>query len=169
MLNIVRSAKSRSSRCADQTRRESGAAAVEFALVMPFLLALIFGMINFGFIFAAQISLNSAARDAARAGVVKPITPSATGLICSAIATNARANAGTIGVDTSTIIVNVAGPNGLKCNLTGAVFSGNDVPMCSATNGQVVVVLKYVAVSPAPLVPPTSATLTAIGAFQCEY
>jgi Flp pilus assembly protein TadG len=49
---------------------DSGASAVEFALVVPMLLVLVFGIINFGAIFAQQIALNNAARQAARAAVV---------------------------------------------------------------------------------------------------
>lgn len=51
-------------------RNERGAAAVEFALVVPILLLLLIGIMNFGFVFAQQISLNNAARQAARYAVV---------------------------------------------------------------------------------------------------
>ena len=45
---------------------EEGAAAVEFALVVPLLLTLLFGIIEFGFAFNAQIVVTNAAREAAR-------------------------------------------------------------------------------------------------------
>ncbi len=45
---------------------ESGAAAVEFALILPLLLLLIFGIIDFGRAYMAQISLTQAAREGAR-------------------------------------------------------------------------------------------------------
>ena len=95
---------------------DGGAAAVEFALVMPILLALVFGIINFGFIFAAQISLNGSARDAARAGVVKPLGSTGVAMKCSAIATLARDGAVTIGVDKTKIGITVTGPAG-TCSL----------------------------------------------------
>ncbi|MCM3484471.1 TadE/TadG family type IV pilus assembly protein [Kocuria rosea] len=47
-------------------RSERGAAAVEFALVVPILLALLLGIIEFGRAYNAQISLTHAAREAAR-------------------------------------------------------------------------------------------------------
>lgn len=50
-------------------RRDDGAAALEFALVAPFLFALIFGIIVFGYAFALQNSLQELAADAARATV----------------------------------------------------------------------------------------------------
>lgn len=46
--------------------RESGAAAVELALVLPILLVLVFGIIDFGRAYNAQISLTQAAREGAR-------------------------------------------------------------------------------------------------------
>lgn len=49
-----------------RTRRERGAAAVEFALVVPVLLLLVFGIIEFSRLYNQQISLTNAARAAAR-------------------------------------------------------------------------------------------------------
>jgi Flp pilus assembly pilin Flp len=48
-------------------RQERGAAAVEFALVLPVLLLVIFGIIDFGRMLAAKIALTEAAREGARA------------------------------------------------------------------------------------------------------
>lgn len=47
-------------------RKERGAAAVEFALILPALLLLVLGMIEFSRLFNQQISLSNAARSAAR-------------------------------------------------------------------------------------------------------
>lgn len=49
---------------------QQGAAAVEMALVLPILLTLVFGIIEFGFVFNAQISLTQATREAVRLGAV---------------------------------------------------------------------------------------------------
>ncbi|GGK39076.1 hypothetical protein GCM10010124_34830 [Pilimelia terevasa] len=46
---------------------DRGAAAVEMALVLPLLAAVLFGIIDFGRMFNAQISLTEAAREGARA------------------------------------------------------------------------------------------------------
>jgi Flp pilus assembly pilin Flp len=51
-------------------RREDGAAAVEFALLLPLLVLLLFGIIEFGFAFSTRIQATNAAREAARLAVV---------------------------------------------------------------------------------------------------
>jgi Flp pilus assembly protein TadG len=48
------------------TREDRGAAAVEFALVLPILLLLLGGIIDFGFALNTQISLTHAAREGVR-------------------------------------------------------------------------------------------------------
>jgi Flp pilus assembly protein TadG len=48
------------------TRDDRGAAAVELALVLPLLLLLVFGIIDFGRALNAQIEITSAAREGAR-------------------------------------------------------------------------------------------------------
>ncbi len=51
-------------------RSERGQAMVEFALVLPFLLALLCGIIDFGWLYYNQITLNNAAREGARYAVI---------------------------------------------------------------------------------------------------
>jgi Flp pilus assembly protein TadG len=46
--------------------RERGAAAVEFALILPVLLLMVFGMLEFSRAYNTQISLSGAAREGAR-------------------------------------------------------------------------------------------------------
>jgi Flp pilus assembly protein TadG len=50
--------------------REHGAAAVEFALLLPLLVMLLFGFIQFGVAFNTRIQATNAAREAARLAVV---------------------------------------------------------------------------------------------------
>ena len=67
-------------------QRDRGAAAVEFALLLPVLLLLVFGLIDFGRGLNAQVTLTQAAREGARAdalgqpNVVTRTTGAATGL-----------------------------------------------------------------------------------------
>ena len=55
---------------------DRGAAAVEFALVLPILAAFLFAIVDFGLAFMNQIQVTSVAREGARYSVV---TPNATG------------------------------------------------------------------------------------------
>jgi Flp pilus assembly protein TadG len=56
---------------------ERGAEMVEFAIVVVLLIALLYGIVTYGLILAAQSTVTQAAADAARAGVVSG-TPQAT-------------------------------------------------------------------------------------------
>ena len=51
-------------------RGESGQSLVEFALVLPLLLALLCAIIDFGWLYYNQITLNNAAREGARYAVI---------------------------------------------------------------------------------------------------
>jgi Flp pilus assembly protein TadG len=53
-----------------QGRAERGAAAVEFALLLPLLVALLFGFVEFGIAFNTKIQATNAAREGARIAVV---------------------------------------------------------------------------------------------------
>ncbi len=52
--------------CTPSTQSERGAAAVEMAFVLPILLALVMGIIEFGHAYNTQISLTNAAREGVR-------------------------------------------------------------------------------------------------------
>ena len=51
-------------------RREKGQSMVELALILPVLLALLCGIVDFGWIYYNQITLNNAAREGARYAVI---------------------------------------------------------------------------------------------------
>jgi Flp pilus assembly protein TadG len=53
-----------------RARDERGAAAVEFALVLPVLLLIIFGIIDFGRMLYTKITITEAAQTGARAGAI---------------------------------------------------------------------------------------------------
>jgi len=58
--------------------RQRGAAAVEFALVLPLLLTLVLGSIDWGWFFFIDQLVTNAAREGARAGSVLPPRPTST-------------------------------------------------------------------------------------------
>ncbi|APG26972.1 hypothetical protein A7E78_03465 [Syntrophotalea acetylenivorans] len=51
-------------------RSEQGTAVVEFAVILPFLLVVIFGIVEFGFIFYNKAMLTNASREGARRAIV---------------------------------------------------------------------------------------------------
>ena len=58
-------------------RRDRGAAAVEFALVLPILVALLLGIIEFGYAMYVQAAISGAAREGARELAISSSTASA--------------------------------------------------------------------------------------------
>jgi len=52
--------------------RERGAEAVEFALVVPMFLLLVFGVVDFGYMINRDTMINNASREGARAGAFNP-------------------------------------------------------------------------------------------------
>ena len=64
----------RRARCAGS---DEGASAVEFALVLPLLLVLVFGIIDYGWWFGETLGLRSGVREAARLSAVNEIMPGA--------------------------------------------------------------------------------------------
>jgi Flp pilus assembly protein TadG len=51
-------------------KNQKGAAAVEFAIVLPLLVVFVFGIIEFGLLFYDKAVVTNASREAARAGIV---------------------------------------------------------------------------------------------------
>lgn len=57
----------------NSVRSQRGASAVEFAIVLPLLLLVVFAVIDFGRYFFGQLVLESASAEAAKIAAVKPI------------------------------------------------------------------------------------------------
>lgn len=57
------------------TRRERAAAVVEFAVVLPLLLTILFGIIEYGYIFMVRQTLQHAAREGSRIAVLQTSVP----------------------------------------------------------------------------------------------
>jgi Flp pilus assembly protein TadG len=57
-------------RLVEKIRNQKGAALVEFAIVLPLLLVLVFGMIEFSIMFYDKAVITNASREGARAGIV---------------------------------------------------------------------------------------------------
>ena len=66
-------------------RSEAGASAVEFALLLPLLMMILFGIIEFGLALYQQAILTNASREGARLGIVQSVPAITNGQINTAI------------------------------------------------------------------------------------
>jgi Flp pilus assembly protein TadG len=99
-------------------RRDKGAAAVEFALILPVLLLLVGGVVDFGLLYYNQIVLSNAARDGSRL-----------------IAANPTANPGWTQAYIQTRISNSAAPFGVNSSATAwTCTSGSSVTVTVTRN-----------------------------------
>ncbi len=90
---------------------EKGIAAIEFGLILPILLVLIMGIIDFGLLMTSRASMVSASREGARAGIVKTV-PSVTAADIGTIVRNALTNSGWDEADVALVDVDVTGVGG---------------------------------------------------------
>lgn len=118
-------------------RDESGAAALEFALVVPILLIIVFAIISYGYMFSVRQALTQAAAEGARAAAVS--TPS----------TQAATNA--------TAAVNSALSSlSLTCGSGGLTCTPTTITCGSATCMKVTVSFAYRAHNPLPNLLPSA-------------
>jgi len=141
-------------------RREDGAALVEFALILPILVLLLFGLIDFGFIYNDFIQVRQGVRDGARVGAVANFGPPVANPSCSVAAgttVTASSLASTqaqrlicttrdrIGLDASKmrVAVTLAAPGGDSC-VTNTATAGKN---CYQDGSELVVCAMYPATS----------------------
>jgi Flp pilus assembly protein TadG len=89
-------------------KREEGAAAVEFALLLPLLMMILFGIIEFGLVMYNQEVITNASREGARYGIVIGSPRPAVGQIQGVVNTYLT-NAG---LDSGNATVSVSGAQG---------------------------------------------------------
>lgn len=132
---------------------DQGASAVEFAIIAPLFFLLVFGIINFGWLFAQQLQLNHAVREGARAAVVQ--------------------STGQDGSGNATAI-----PPLVRGAVTAPLVIGDDVTVSSGTcpgdggKQNLTVTASYPAELLAPMpIPgfPNSYNLQAAAVFRCEW
>jgi len=87
---------------------ERGAAAVEFALLLPVLLTILYGIIEFGMIMYGREVVTNASREGARAGIIQ-VSPKPTSGQITTIATNYLTGTG---INPSQVTITVTGAGG---------------------------------------------------------
>jgi Flp pilus assembly protein TadG len=134
-------------------RGEDGAAAVEFALVVPILLAILFGIVTFGFLFAQNLAISNAARQGARFGAVQ-------GHDCTAVRDET--------IDAAGPLVSLA-PSNVAVTVTGGGGCPAEPCLNPVADANINVTVTYTAdvILPIPGMGSTT-TLTGTGVFRCE-
>lgn len=96
---------------------ERGAAAVEFALVLPLLLTIVFGTIEWGYYFFTREIVVNSAREGARAGTLQYAPPTVPTSVAITAATNYLTNSGLDATRATVTSVNGGGscPAGSSC------------------------------------------------------
>jgi len=160
------------------SRPEGGAAAVEFALVMPILVLLISSIVGFGVVLAQQMALGNAARQTARSAAVEASycgTGGAVGASSSTKLTDeAKTNATTLFVTKKNVSVEIksatATPTEDYATAWSGTCSGDTTQPCTGTTfgDNVYVRMRYTSTLSLPFFQP-SFNLSAIGAFRCEF
>lgn len=155
----------------DEFRRgQRGASAVEFALVLPVLVMLVFGIFEFGRVFAQDLALSNGAREGGRAAVAGENPDSGAGpLTCSEIYQRVRQAATTVGVTPGNVTVVVSVNGSTVCS--SATAPASSVLPCSGTSGGATLEVSatYQTSLDIPLVLSNSVTLDREGVFRCEY
>lgn len=142
-------------------RTERGASAVEFALVVSILILIMIGIVNFGFVFSQQISLNNAARQAARYAVVD-------GGTCADIKNEGKTAAETVGMSVSagtvpTPVVTNCGADSVKPCASTAPNTNITVTMTRTGSANAWIITA----PPFNFIPVP--TVQGIGVMRCEF
>lgn len=156
-------------------RSDNGASGVEFALVVPLLIIIVFAIIAFGILLAQQQALSNAAREGSRFGAVN-LFAAASGdpRTCASVVSKVRAVASTIGMSSSKVAVNIKRDGTTVC-LSNAgsstVSNPTTLPCVGGTDSsRLTVEASYQSRLIIPLVvaDPTFG-LVGNGVYRCEY
>jgi Flp pilus assembly protein TadG len=131
--------------------RDRGSVAVEFALVLPILLLIIFGVIDFGRAINDQITLTQAAREGARLASL--------GYSTSAVQT--RAQSAATGLSPVTVTVSTACPSGAGAGVDAVVQASYSFSFLTPVGA-------FAAMFGSASFGSSSLTLTATGEMPCE-
>lgn len=171
--NRRRSAAAPGRRARRMRREQRGAAIVEFALVLPLLLLIVFGIVEFGFILYDKTAITSASRAAVRQGVAfgEDATGSPVYLSSDSVKSIAKGNLSTMLINFST---STTQPSVAVSNCTP---SGSCTPDTGCTSGNsLTVAVSYTftglalgaSFNPLPTALKNALTLTSSTMMSCE-
>jgi hypothetical protein len=140
----------------ERTRNQRGAAAVEMALILPILILLVFGIVQFSIAFNNKQGLHAAAREGARFGALPQHSKTE---ITSRVE---DALEGVVDPSDTTITVHIVRPNGSEID---APTQPCDL---QAAGTRVKVIVSIPHQTTIPLMNFAAGTLTGKGEFRCE-
>lgn len=146
-------------------RGDDGAAAVEFGLIAPILVLLVFGIMSFGILFAQTLALNNAARQGARYGAVGNRT-------CAELIAETKAASQSINLNPANVTVEVLRGTSLNSATVAAAGcgTGTNLPCIGSNPGDnVYVKASYNSKMLIPLFATGGFTVGGTGGFRCEY
>jgi Flp pilus assembly protein TadG len=145
-------------------RTDRGAAAVEFALVAPLFIMLVFGVISFGIVFAQNLALGNGAREAARSAVVEDRT-------CGQIETTATDAANSIAMDGADVTVSIKIGQSASTAVDACTGGDSTKPCAGSVAGDSIYIrLDFTSHLIIPLaVVKDSYPLAGNGVFRCEF
>jgi hypothetical protein len=111
-----------------QGRRDDGATAVEFALVAPVLLLLVFGIIEYGLWFSDSLNTRQGVREAARQGVVQSFGDTTS---CGLIGATGDDNSKKLMCTAQNRISGITGDPAVKVMAPEGWFRGKPLIVCS--------------------------------------
>lgn len=104
-------------RISRKCRGETGQAIVEAAFVIPLLILLLCGILDFGWIFANQLEVDNCSREGARFAVVNADDPNLTGLVTGRV----ESVAGLEDTNDITVAVDLVGTQDVRVRVTKRV------------------------------------------------
>ncbi|WP_183093469.1 TadE family protein [Nocardioides stalactiti] len=114
-----------SGRRSRRRRDDEGAAALEFALILPILVMLVFGIIAFGYMLSFRQAMSQAAAEGGRAAAVKPAgTPNDERYAAARAAVNDALSAYGVACTAGGGLTHSGGPSGTCTIVIGACSSG---------------------------------------------
>jgi Flp pilus assembly protein TadG len=140
---------------------------VEFALLAPLFIMLVFGIISFGLVFAQQLGLSNGARQGARTGVVKDVT-------CQTIYQDAQDAAGTVGMGGGSVTVTIkrGATEASATDACGGSPSTSSTQPCKGSNAGDTLFVKT-SYDSQLIIPPiifkSHYPIDATGAYECEF
>lgn len=113
-------------------RDDRGAAALEFALILPILVVLVFGVIAFGYMLSFRQAMSQAAAEGGRAAAVKPAgTTNADRLTAARAAINDALDSYDVECTSGGGLTHAGGPSGTCTIAIGACSSGPAGAQCA--------------------------------------